>query len=357
MSKTITPNPVGNTGLKLQDWTIGADYLNLTTRLPDEESVRKCFADVAYQFNEDGGLVFTEDKGLHKGKYYAHTANTPHGIKMAWNVRLDTGVDVWVSIPGAALARVDGRMHLGIFKRLKSSYNFEPTRFDIALDDYLKKMSPDFIMQAIRDKNYVGFGKSSVITNQSKSVEGLDGWTIYMGSRKSDKMYRYYDKNAESKGQINAFRLEAELKDFKAKQVWDLITQIPENDANALQFYQSILLEVVIGGIDFRNLSADSNKTRCPKLEWWQEFIDYVHSTGGIKLTGIRSKSSLQKTVSWVKNQVETSLAMLRDVLGSQQFHGFIRDAIDSGRLRYTRQHEAIIKLHIWGYDELQVTT
>lgn len=348
-------NPDGNTGLNLQI-SISADYLNITTVLPDEETVRDCFGEIAYRMQEDGGLIWSADKGIWKGRYYAHTANTVHGIKMAWHPRIDKGFDVWVSIPGGSLSRVDGRLHLSFFKMLKRRYGFQPTRLDIALDDYEKRLSKEIVIEALEQGNYVGFSKYSVHVNSGKKKNKDKGWTIYLGSRQSDKMYRLYDKSAESNGKIDAYRLECELKDFKAKQLWELMMQLPDSNDNArMEMYQSLLLEVLVGGVDFRDLSVDSNMSRCPKLQWWADFLDYVHSSGGLKLGAARSESSLQKTLTWVKRQVETSLAMLRDVLGSQQFHLFIRDAIDSGRLRYGRQHEAILQLHRYGYDTVEM--
>ena len=158
----------------------------------------------------------------------------------------------------------------------------------------------------------------------------------------------------ESNGEIDANRLEVELKDFKARQLWDVMMQISD-DASAVSLYGELLREVVIGGIDFRDLSANSNTSRCPRLDWWQCFIDYVNSSGGIRLGTSKRESSLRKTVTWIKTQVETSLAMLRDVLGAEQFHGFVRDAIDSGRLRYDRHHLAMLQLHTYGYDKLEI--
>lgn len=345
-------NPVGNTGLKLQT-SIKADYLVLTAKLPDVQSVRKCIQKVAYEFNEDGGVVWTEDKGLSKGRYYAHSANTVHGTKFGWHPRQDGSFDVWVSIPGGVLSRVDSRLHFPIFKNLYSCYGFTPTRFDIALDDFGKTLPFETVVDALRFGNYVRFGQYDIHQNFGK--KGGCGWTINFGSRKSDKYYRYYDKSAESNGEIDAYRLEVELKDFKAKQVWKLLMDFAGRGDEGFVFYQELLREVVIGGVDFRDLSADSNISRCPQLGWWVEFIEYVKSTGGIRLGSPTRISSLQKTVTWIKTQVETSLAMMRDVLGAEKFHDFIRDAIDSGRLRYDRHHMAMLQLHVYGYDELVI--
>lgn len=353
MNKSHEQNPVGNTGLKLQV-SLKADYLCVTTKLSTIEAVKQCLEDIAYQFNEDGGLVWTEDKGLAKGRYYAHSANTVHGSKFGWHPRQDGGFDVWVSVPGKVLARVDSLLHFRIFRHLYSCYGFTPTRLDIALDDYAKTLPFETLVEALHQGNYVRFQDYNI--HQNFGRKGGRGWTINLGSRKSDKYYRYYDKSAESDGEIDAYRLEVELKDYKAKQVWKILMQLAGKDETQnLQLYHEMLKEVVIGGIDFRDLGADSNTTRCPRLAWWEEFVEYVNSSGGIQLGTPKRVSSLHKTVNWIKTQVETSIAMLRDVLGASQFHQFMRDSIDSGRLRYTKNHLAMLQLHVYGYDELEI--
>lgn len=344
-------NPVGNTGLKLQV-TLKIDYLNATAVLGSEDEVRRCLNRIAYKTCEDGGIIWTEEQGLSKGRYYAHSANTVHGSKFAWSVRPDGKCDVWVSLPGKVLARIDSVLHLPLFREMHRKWGFKPTRLDIALDDYSKTLPLETIVAALQANNYVHFQSYNV--HQNFGRRGKCGWTVNLGSRQSDKFYRYYDKSAESNGEIDANRLEAELKDFKARQLWDVMMQIPD-DGNAAVLYGGLLREVVIGGIDFRDLSADSNTSRCPRLPWWQSFIDHVNSSGGIRLGTSKRESSLQKTVTWIKTQVETSLAMLRDVLGAEQFHVFLRDAIDSGRLRYDRHHLAMLQLHAYGYDELEM--
>lgn len=352
MPTTEIADPDGNTGLVLQGWDIKCDWLNLTCRFPTEESVKECFAEIAYSFGEEFGLVWTPEKGLNKGKYYAHTAHTVHGTKFAWNRCVDGMYEVWVSIPGRVLSRVPSIIQLRIFKMLRSRYGFSPTRFDIALDDYEKMIPKEMVLEALDEGNFVGFRSYSLHENGLKGRGRKDGWTVNFGSRQSDKYYRYYDKSSQSNGEIDSYRWEVELKDYKAKQVWDLLAHVSDGEVD---LFESILLEVIIGGIDFKDLKADSNQTRCPRLDWWEFYIERLKSPGGIKLGSRRCKSSLEKTVTWVKHQVETSLAMLRDVLGSQKFHAFMSDCIDSGRMRYGKQHEAILRLHRNGYDTLEV--
>lgn len=347
MSKPQVQNPVGNTGLKLQDCEIGADYINLTGSVPDRAAVTELFEFVACAWEENDGLVWTEDKAVTRGRYYEHSARTVHGVDLAFQRRSDGAYDVRVSIPAKVVRRVPQVLTWAFCKELYQTYELKPTRFDIALDDYQKRMTPEQIDQALAAGNYVGFRSYSHIKNGGKKR----GWTYYFGSRQSDKIIRYYDKSAETKGAIDSYRFEVELKGYKAEQFWQLFVSLP--DELSEEFLTQLYLEVVVGSIDFRDRQADSNISRCPRLDWWQNLIDDLKSSGGVKLAAKRKESCLQKTIAWISSQVETSLAVLRDVLGAEQFHHFVRGSLVSGRTRYTGSHRAMIRMHERGWDEM----
>jgi Replication initiation factor len=340
----------GNTGLDLQatrgHFEISCDYLTVCGRLSSLDRVHEELGRVAYRFLEDGALVISEDKGIWKGRYYKHTASTPSGIHCAYTpTSQNDSYHVRISIPAKSIRRIHQMLFWMECKRL-NSIGLLPTRFDVALDDFEKRLEPETLLAAIAEGDHYHFRNAKFISQ----VGSKQGFTLYMGSRQSVKMVRYYDKDAESKGEINSYRLEVEAKDEYAASLWSIMLMPHEWDED---HYRELLLECVIGAIDFRDRTADSNQSRCPRLCWWQCFIDDCSSSGGLRLPRPAQKSSVSKTVTWVRRQVETSLAMLRDIMGSAGFRDFVTDCVESGRRRYSRQHEAVLHLFRNGCDAL----
>jgi hypothetical protein len=336
-------NPVSNTGLNLQvglPLEISLDYVVLTGRLSSIDVVREQINSVAARFLEDGAVVFTEDKGMTIGRYYQSTARTPNGCLFAYSLSDDGGhFDVRFSIPGKVLKRVHFKFVWRSLKCLRQ-FGLKPTRIDIALDDYSKQLHPDLIRQAIRDNNLIRIRKTRTNIDDSSPCVGF---TIYLGSRQSNSMLRYYDKLTESNGVLDCWRLELEAKEECAISIWDALFTLPEYDES---WCKSLLLECVIGALDFRDRSHDSNIARCPRLAWWQCFVEDCQSSGGVRLPRAKQESTLKKKLAWVNRQVETTLAMLEKTLGPSGFRNYIQICVESGRRRFGRVHESILELH-----------
>jgi hypothetical protein len=336
-------SPDSNTGLKLQAGShleISLDYLVLTGKLESIDVVREQINAVASRFLEEGAVVFTEEKGMQIGRYYQSTARTPNGCLFAYSpIEGSEYFDVRFSIPGKVLKRVHFKLAWKSLKCLRK-LGLKPTRIDIALDDYSKQIHPDLIRQAIRDNNLIRIRKTR--TNIDDSAPCV-GFTLYLGSRQSNSMLRYYDKFTESDGALDCWRLELEAKEELAVSIWDVLFQIPEYDES---WCKSLFLECVIGALDFRDRSHDSNIARCPRLCWWECFIEDCRSSGGVRLPRAKQESSLKKKLAWVNRQVETTLAMLEQALGQDGFSHYIQICLESGRRRFGKVHEAMLHLH-----------
>lgn len=219
------------------------------------------------------------------------------------------------------------------------------TRFDIAGDDYTKSLwSWDDLEAAARDGNFAHFQHRQKIDN----YEG--GITYYFGTRKSEAMYRFYDKSVESGGQIDANRMELELKRSKAHQAFVAWLQPPAGDEETAT---KILAEFLTGNIDFIDRSkGDAHLDRCPRLEWWQALLDAVAE--GVKLSPIIAVPTIEKSMDWINFKVGPTLAMLRRVL-ADSFDDFLQAALAWGADHQTSRHERLAQaalLEGWGLNE-----
>lgn len=339
-------SPLRNTGLKLQNGgtlEISLDYAALTGKLSTIEQVRSEVKKLASVFLEHDAVVFSEDQGITIGRYYQHTARTPNGLLVSYTpVVIASGkkcYDVRFAIPSKVLKRIHFRFTYVQLKRLKN-LGFKPTRLDIAIDDYDKRIHPDLIRSAIRDKNLVRIRKSETIINDA---EPTVGFTIYLGSRQSNVFFRYYDKFTQSGGKLDCWRLEGEFKDEYAESWWQALFTYDRYDE---KWCKSLLLESLIGSIDFRDRSQDENVTRCPRLSWWECFIEDCGSSGGVRFTMPRQESTLQSKADWVGRQVETTLALFHAALGESGFLDYVAMWVASGQRRFNNMHRAILKLH-----------
>jgi len=221
----------------------------------------------------------------------------------------------------------------------KNLLNLKCSRLDLAIDDYSKKLQFQQIEDAIKSQNRSGFRNARTVRNHQRR---FGGWTVYLGARQSEFMVRIYDKYAESKGVIDSYRWEAEIKGDTAKALFPLLLEFPASDKE----YQSKLIDYAIGKIKFIN-PIDKNIARCPLLPWWSEWVEFI-SCAPKAVFVARFKPSLARTKQWLQKSVAKSLAMMSDSLGVYYFPHFLNELLISGHERM----EDIDRLRVKDYRE-----
>lgn len=252
----------------------------------------------------------------------------------AYTPNEDGTVAYWLSIPGGAIARCGQVRFHAVLGRLASEWHVNTTRLDVAIDDYQKRIDFATMLSALDGGNFSGFRK------WSSWQESDGGITLYMGRRMSEKFIRYYDKSVESKGKIDAFRLECELRDDRAKAAFKAIVSLHGESVDEL--LPAVIGGLVVGSLDFVDRSSGDRLERQDRLVWWRDFVDEVGSR--ICLSVARARPSLERTLEWVKRQVSPSLALIADVLGGFDKHLLARWK-DEARQRYTETHRKRISV------------
>lgn len=322
--------PRSNTG-SIVKFSSRIDWLQGTVKLFPTRFERFCgelteiFRDT---FAPDGGYWFS-------GRTFDHHRVSDRGARVAWNILENGDIDCWFMLPAKFLAGCDHISTLRHFIQILNAIAFKPTRVDLAIDDFTKSLTWQHFDSAYDSGFSHGFRECGLST--SKKERKQNGFTFYMGSKRSEKLYRFYDKSIESGGEIDAFRLEAQFRDEWSRSVWSVLSAAKTDK----QFHRAIV-NCVCSPIDFYEevLQEGTNIIKRNNLDWWTDFKMLVQADG-ISLCCGRVKTSIESTMEWVEKQVETSLAMIENYLDktSDSFFDWFMARLANGHKRLTSIH------------------
>jgi hypothetical protein len=290
------------------------------------------------EFFLEFGNSFSPGRGCKK---YEHSGSSLKGCRIGWNVDADGVSTTWVSIPGQVLRQISVRDAWRLCSGLSQRWGAECRRFDVALDDYQRRVSPHEVLRACEA------GDVALVQTYQLIAKSLIGQvavpTIYFGSRESEKFVRFYD--AERKHGTPCDRWEAELKRRHAQEAFNHFVSLPFDSFDDDSFdnlASHFLAGLVVGAIDFRKAKEGERLSRRERLDWWESLVDEVGA--GIRLSPARPKPSLERTLKWHNLQVAPSLACLREGWGAARFNAFINDEIADGKKRHNAYHQALIR-------------
>jgi len=141
------------------------------------------------------------------------------------------------------------------------------SRIDLAFDDFGKTFRPSHYITWWFNGNFRSKFRKMQIASTSRDI----GNTFYLGSRKTGKMLRIYDKDFESDGVIDAVRYEFELHVDYARDMFQYLCDHAVVDFIAyLRTYFDIceLKYKKDGSLDSRN------KDKWSLLPEWKEWLD-----------------------------------------------------------------------------------
>lgn len=355
-------NPVGDTGLECQSadtknsvsqseldlqakvkLTAKIDWIQGTFKFWDFKNVRRLtdflgdLLDDEFLFQRDHGF------GIKRGEYYAHSVRSLRGIKLGYNLpdhskRIEG--KCWLSINGSALGVATAQGTLYIVHELIRRWEIGYTRIDLAIDDFTRKLLPlKEIEQAVQDGNFYG-AEIADTQRQYRQRKKTHSQTIKFGSAQSQERLVIYDKFVESKGKLNCIRGEARFKGDRAKMVGRMLAAISLDEC--ADTFAPLCGSLVAGVVDFRDRSEGVRRSRSKRLDWWEKFIDAVGI--GISLPSTQNKATWESKLEWIRSQVETTLSIIKDVMGNVSFHSFMNQICKDGKERYKSEHEAIVR-------------
>ena len=347
MITNITKTPQGNTGViptQQGRFTFCVDWLQGTFNVKYLKKVVK-LVETAFRsgnFQERcHGIRFFEKSSRHPSG-----AVIGIGRKNPVTGNVDSSL-AYLEISGSALSFMSQRRLRKLLRFLRKC-KFKCTRIDLTIDDFLKKLNLNSIKRAIDANNYTGFGDTGDWYEKGRKGRKGKGATFgHRGNKGGGKYMEFYDKNAESKGRIDAHRIELACYDHYAIQAFEDLTEAP------LLLWGNIIKSWINGAIDFRKRKHENDKNpgRRPRLRWWEKIMkDAVV----IKPAVFRPAPSFDKLKFWIKSQVAPSLALIFNALYKHdglddEFWQYFWDILADGNERLRDKHH-------WIYDQYILT-
>jgi hypothetical protein len=347
-----------NTGLQCQtdsDITLGIDYLTFVLPIPDAGFVFDRLESIAVLYTD--AFEYHWSQGRFLGRQFANWASSPYGLMATWNLpgeNCDRG-SLRVSIGGSSLIRSDMPQTLRLITDVLL-WGGKVNRIDFKADDYSRKMLPSDVRDAIHNKNYSGFKKGHIQEDLDGDIYDR-GWTIYLGSRESDKMARYY--NAKPVHGIDAFRFEVEFKNDSANEIAKAISLMIAKANAKYNSYDNARKEVddwliewipkfILSNYKFIDRSGppgpgNIRASRSPILPFWEDFVSRMGGSG-VRLPQPKIVSCIQKSIAWVERSVASTLAMISQYVGGDRI-AYLKHLIKLGDEKMGSRHQTILKV------------
>lgn len=221
-----------------------------------------------------------------------------------------------VCFGGKVLASVSHTALYAWVKAYGTAYDGKATRLDAYIDDHTKSVSLEQVEEAVRA------GQCRGIRSAPRYDDLLrPGKTVGLGSRRSNKYGRIYDKTAESKGKIIGNRWEEEFKRHQANEAlkhW--MTAMSMSEEKGLK----ALAGLVLGAVSFVH-KKDKNADRDIPLDWWVQFKAAVGAEP-IRIKAEKYHWSVQGAITAMNRQYGPTIAGLKVLFGSK-FH-YVMDLI-----------------------------
>ncbi len=257
------------------------------------------------------------------------------------------------------------------FFKLLSRSSARLTRIDISVDDYKHLKKPSQIRSELlsyqiaipRLKTLSGIEK-----NMLASTPVAAGETCYIGSRSSGKFGRIYDKNAESKGAVNAIRYEAELKEDYARDLSkkietlhvDMLCEWLDNPslhrseyclyAAFLDKVFELLAQSLKTTFDFRIADGDPPSARPRNFHQSSKIPSWAKSIFGllerIKFDLPKRQPSLARFANWLINSVFPGLALYLRVLAYYKMlpNAWLHANLEQAPNKWGRNHRIMLE-------------
>jgi hypothetical protein len=198
------------------------------------------------------------------------------------------------------------------------------SRCDLAGDDWKRRASPREVRDAVERGELVTHTRSHRWLENLYSKVG----TMYFGAPTSRQMVRVYDKGAESGGEIDAIRLEIQLRDEAAQTV---VKQLWRGN------WGKVWAERLVQMVDFRDRSASALVNRCPRMEWFKGIVGDAEKATAYEA---RPVTSAEKADNWLHRQVAPTYAAIVTRHGGDL--AYIEELLRDGKARWKTKHRLL---------------
>jgi DNA relaxase NicK len=252
------------------------------------------------------------------GRYKTYSGSL--GLSISYSNFGDNNIcNARLTLPGQFLAQRKPWHVKRVMRRLRDDFGAVCTRIDLAVDDYSRQLDHKVIIAATKNKEGVGFNCGKTIDSYGTNNDGI---TVYCGSRRSPKFARFYQKSEFD-------RFEIEYKQHYATSIFT--DYLADTSPDSCYLLSSILRS----SISFA-YKPDCNLSRSTERNWWLSFRDRIVGTN-IKLSHVKPRPSLDRTLKWIHRSVSKSLLLMREALGSVDMEKLLELWEFEARLRCDR--------------------
>lgn len=316
--------------------SLGIDYLTLILPVETSEQCLQLIDSMSRIFSDS--YEFFRENGRFIGRQFANWARSPNGGLVVWNLPGEneeslTHGSMRIALGGTVLNRASASQIVKFISAVLAEGG-KCSRIDLKCDDYSRSMSPDLLEKACNDGNITGFRKSSKHADLSSNDLNESGWTLYFGSRTSDRYTRYY--NAKPVHDIEAWRYETEYKGAVAHEIAGILCNTTDEEVLGL-----LIAANIAGNISFIDRTRSVRADQCPMLDWWAKFIDRLGSS--IRLSIPVILPTIKRSIEWLEERVSATLAMVSEYYGYSELELFKR-LQSIGVKRQTSRHRALLE-------------
>lgn len=285
------------------------DYLTFTSKIDSVDTIKEMlgFTDVSFQVLEGKGRYFYKDR-----LYF-------DGINIYFN-GLKENMGVCVELSGKGCRNFE-QLGLGDYMELfniiscnRDDYNI--TRIDVAYDDFDGVLDFETLVEDLASENYVSRFREFKVERTYSKIDEKRSICIYFGSKKSEIMFRVYDKRAEQKrfDLDHWLRFEIQLRADRASIFVDQL--IAGNDLNKL------FICVINNYIRFIVKSdTDTNCSRAEMAGYWSKFVEIFDKISLFVPDVDYTETRLEK---FVKQQASGSIVAFIALFGFDKFKNII---------------------------------
>lgn len=283
---------------------IGLDGITLTSKEDGHNEACEILA-------EHGFIISPRDSGV---KWYRQAYDIEGGGIIGWDYRGE-GRSWIVELPGEQWMRDHERCLSAAFD-LSRTLPMRCTRVDIRRDQYGRNLRLiDNIGESCRAgelRRVRQFRPMHEHPARSPSTHLARGW--YLGSTRSERFMRVYDKGLERGLAVPAWweRCEAEIRKDLADASWKGIAAAGAN-------WVAEAFDHLVGVVDFRSESSrHATLAELTRPKWWDK---YCNERQGIRPPTQRESTDANGFLQWISRTVLPTIESVRERLGLAEQH------------------------------------
>jgi phage replication initiation protein len=235
-----------------------------------------------------------------------------------------------LSVPGKFLESISLDCQRTLIQYLSAYCEAKFTRLDFSVDDHTETLNRS-VLKSCYENRTVRTRSRDLSWTETNNGDG--GFTFVIGSRSSNTYTRIYDKAAESNLSEPCVRVEVECKGDQAQAQVKILLE-------PLLHWFSGFIGILRSAIDFVDVQADSNISRCPLLDFWSTFVSSLPKFRHPIPVPVYT---IESVTNWIFRQWSSTMALLSKIYSYEGLKTLLHTAITSFDGNFNFKHRYLI--------------